>query len=455
MEKNTSGKLEKLYALPVWKAVLTNSIPAMISMTMMLIYNIADLFFVGQTGDPLQVAAVSLATPIFLFFMAFGNVFGVGGTSVCSRSFGSGNIDVVKKTSAFCILSSAGIGIIVSVLVFFNGDIVVQMLGASSEVSEMVYSYIQIISFSGAFIMISGCMSHLLRSEGRAKEAMMGMMLGNIVNIILDPIFILTLEMGVIGAAIATMIGNMSAGTYYIIYLLKGNSLLNAKIKNYSLEKDMVKKVLSIGIPASMATMLMSVSQIVLNSQMTQYGDMAVAGIGIATKVSMMTSMLFIGLGQGVQPLLGYCIGAKNELRYKSIIKFSLIFAFGLSAFLTIFCYIGLEEIVGAFLTHPQAFDYAYSFSEIRLTTSFLFGMYFVLLNALQAAGAVKSSLTVNVSRQGLIFIPAVFILGGIFGELGLILAQPVADILSFILVVTLYLNASKNMFSKKSMSDS
>ncbi len=455
MKTNVNEKLEKLYSLPVWKAVLTNSIPSMIAMIMMLVYNIADLFFVGQTGDPLQVAAVSLATPVFLFFMAFGNVFGIGGTSVCSRSFGSGNMGVVKKTSAFCILSSAAIGIIVSILVFFNGDIVVQMLGASSEVSEMVHSYIQIISISGPLIMVSGCLSHLIRSEGRAKEAMMGMMLGNIVNIILDPIFILVLEMGVVGAAIATMIGNMAAGAYYIIYLIKGNSMLNAKINNYSFEKDMVKNVLAIGIPASMASMLMSISQIVLNSQMTQYGDMAVAGIGIATKVSMMTSMIFIGLGQGVQPLMGYCIGAKNEQRYKAIIKFSLIFAFGLSAFLTLSCYVGLEGIVGAFLTHPQAFDYAYSFAEIRLTTSVLFGMYFVLLNALQAAGAVKASLTVNLSRQGLIFIPAVFILGDIFGVMGLILAQPVADILSFILVVILYLKASKNMFSQKVMGDS
>ncbi len=297
--------------------------------------------------------------------------------------------------------------------------------------------------------MISSCMSNLLRAEGKAKEAMIGMMLGNIVNIILDPIFILGLNLGVEGAAIATLIGNLSGGLFFVFYLLKGKSSLSGNIKNVSLDSEMIKNVLAIGVPASLSTMLMSISQITLNSQMTFYGDLAVAGIGVATKVSMMTSMLFIGLGQGVQPLLGYCIGAKNETRYKQMMRFSLIFAFCFSSFLTIICYLNLGSIVGGFLSEPEAFDYAYSFSMIRLPTAVLFGMFFVLINALQAMGAAKSSLIVNISRQGLIFIPAVFILGSIWGEFGLVLAQPVADVLSFALVLVLYLISSKAIFNK------
>ncbi len=445
-----SKNLEKLHSLPAWKSVISNSIPAMIAMIMMLIYNIADLFFVGQTGDTLQVAAVSLATPVFLFFMSFGNVFGIGGTTVCSKAFGRGDSESVKKTSSFCIWSSIVIGVAVSVFVFFNIDSLANLLGASNEIADMVKNYIQIITVSGPFIMLSACLSNLLRAEGRSKEAMFGMMLGNIINIILDPIFILGLELGVTGAAIATLIGNTVGGLYFIFLIFKGDSSLSSKLKDFSVEKSMVFAVLAIGIPASFATFLMSISQIILNAQMSAYGDLAVAGIGVATKVSMMTSMIFIGLGQGVQPLLGFCIGAGNQLRHKSIIRFSLGFAFCLSTLLTIICYLNINTIVGSFLSDPLAFDYALNFSLIRMPTAILFGMFFVLINALQAAGATKSSLVVNISRQGLIFIPAVFILGGLFGEFGLVLAQPVADIMSFILVSILYIIISKNLFPAK-----
>lgn len=445
-----NNDLKKLNTMPIWKSVLSSSIPAMIAMIMMLIYNMADLFFVGKTGDTLQVSAVSLATPMFLFFMSIGTVFGVGGTSVISRYFGSGNTEKAKVVSSFCLWSTIVIGTVVSVLIFFNANSVMSILGASGEVSELVSNYLRIICVSGPFIMISSCLSNLIRAEGKSKNAMIGMMLGNIINIILDPIFILTLNLGVTGAAIATVIGNVSGGVYFLYQIFKGETLLSGNIKHFTFDKDIVKNVLLIGIPASLSSVLMSVSQVILNSQMANYGYLAVAGVGVASKVSMMTGILFIGLGQGIQPLLGYAIGAFDEKRYKGILKFSSILAFTLSAIVTSLCYFNLDSIVGSFLEDSQAFAYAYSFSKTWLTTSVLFGVFNVLLNALQAAGAVKAALLVNISRQGLIFIPAVFILGSMYGENGLILAQPVADICSFILVVVLYIIVSKDMFKEK-----
>lgn len=442
-----NNDLKKLNDMPIWKSVLSNSVPAMLAMIMMLIYNMADLFFVGQTGDTLQVSAVSLASPIFLFFMAIGTIFGVGGTSVISRLFGSGEHKKAKSVSAFCLWATIGIGTIISLLVFFNTQNIMKLLGASTEVSTLVSRYLRIICISGPFIMISSCLSNLVRAEGKAKNAMMGMMLGNIINIILDPIFILTLDLGVTGAAIATVIGNISGSVYFLYQIMKKESLLSGNIKHVTLDSAIIKPVLLIGIPASLSSILMSVSQVVLNNQMAHYGDLAVAGVGVASKVSMMTGVLFIGLGQGIQPLLGYTIGAADEKRYKGILRFSCILAFTLSATVTLLCYFNLEGIVGSFLEDPEAFVYAYSFSKTWLTTSVLFGVFYVLLNALQAAGAVKASLLVNVSRQGLIFIPAVLILGAIYGEIGLIIAQPVADICSFIMVVVLYRMTSKNIF--------
>ncbi len=444
-----SSKLEALHSQPPWKSVLSNSIPSMISMIMVLIYNIADLYFVGQTDDTLKVSAVSLATPVYLFFMAFGNVFGIGGTSVCSIAFGAGDTDKVKKVSCFCLWTSVGLGFILSLGVFLFIDPIVTLLGAGEDVFTMVKDYVVIITFSGPLVLISFCMSNLVRAEGRPREAMFGLLLGNLINIILDPILILTLNMGVQGAGIATLIGNVSSGIYYIFYLLKGKSFFNANIKTFTLDFQIIKSVLIIGIPSSLSTFFMSVSQITLNYQMSQYGDLAVAAIGVAVKISMFTSMIFIGLGQGIGPLFGYCIGARNKTRYKGIMKFSLIFAFCLSSLITFICYLTLDLLVGAFLSEAEAFELAYNFSELRLTTAVLFGMFYVLINALQAAGLAKSALTVNISRQGLIFIPALFILGERFGIMGLVLAQPVADVLSFILVTTLYLISSRSLFKE------
>lgn len=176
-----------------------------------------------------------------------------------------------------------------------------------------------------------------------------------------------------------------------------------------------------------------------LYSQMAKYGDMAVTGVGVAMKVTMITGMICIGFGQGIQPLLGYCVGAKNWKRYKEALRFSVIFGLGLSTVMTILCYVFDHQIVGLFLSELEAFQYGVEFSRILLTTSFSFGMFYVLSNALQAMGAATSALIINMSRQGLIYIPALFILKAIVGMKGLLWAQPVADVLSVILVVVLY----------------
>ena len=186
-----------------------------------------------------------------------------------------------------------------------------------------------------------------------------------------------------------------------------------------------------------------------MNSQMARYGDMAVAGVGVAMKITMMTGMVCIGLGQGVQPLLVHCVGARNRDRYREVLRFSLIFALVLSIVLTLLCYVFTSQIFSVFLIDASAYEFGFSFSRILLSTSVLFGVFYVLTNALQAAGAAKYSLIVNVSRQGLIYIPALFILGALFKAHGLIWTQPVADVLSLLLTVWLYSRASRTLFSR------
>lgn len=444
MEENKA--LDIFETSSVSKAVFQNALPAMAAMLMVLIYNLADTFFIGQTHDALQVAAVSLATPVFLLFMAVGTIFGIGGTSVISRAMGEGRKDYAKKVSAFCMWSCVAVGIVMSALFLIFMEQILGFVGASSDTWDYAKSYLTIVSLSGPFVLIANCYSNVIRAEGQSGKAMMGQLLGNLLNVVLDPIMILGFGWNITGAAIATVIGNVVGAGYYIVYFLRGKSMLSISPKDFTVKEKVASGVLTIGIPAALGSLLMSVSSIIMNSQMTKYGDMALAGVGIAMKVTMMTGMVCIGLGQGIQPLLGYCVGAKKWDRYKGVFRFSMIFAFVLSAVLTVICYLFLPQIISAFLTDAAAFDYAVAFAKILLCTSVLFGVFYVLINALQACGAAAESLIVNISRQGLIYIPAMLILGALFHETGLIWAQPVADVLSLVLAAVLYFRKSQEM---------
>lgn len=436
MEKNNA--LESFGNGKISTSVFRNTLPAMAAMIMVLIYNLADTLFIGQTHDAIQVAAVSLATPVFLIFMAVGTVFGMGGTSVISRALGEEKKEYAKKVCAFCMWGCVIVGIVMSVIFWVFMDSILKLIGATPDTLALVKTYLNIVCICGPFVLISNCFSNILRAEGQSGKAMMGQLIGNLVNVVLDPIMILGFGWNIAGAAIATVIGNLIGALYYIIYFLCGNSMLSINIKDATMKEKVCSGVLAIGIPASLGTILMSVSQIIVNGQMAAYGDMALAGIGVAMKVTMITGLVCIGLGQGIQPLLGYCVGANLWERFKKIMQFSLVFALLLSTALTILCYVFTDQIVLAFLTDENAFAYAVKFARILLSTSFLFGVFYVLINTLQAMGAATASLIISISRQGLIYIPSLFILQAVVGINGLVWAQPVADILSIILSVAL-----------------
>lgn len=299
-------------------------------------------------------------------------------------------------------------------------------------------------------MLISNCYSNVVRTERESAKAMMGTLIGNLLNVVLDPILILGFEWNIAGAAIATVIGNVIGAGYYIAYFVRGKSSLSISLKDFTVKNKVASAVLAIGVPAALGSVLMSVSQIIINSQMAEYSDMAIAAMGVAMKVVTITGMVCMGLGQGVQPILGYCVGAKLWDRFKKVLRFSLVFAFLLSAVLTGICYLFTNQIVSAFLTDTTAFGYAVQFSRILLTTSFLFGVFYVLTNALQAMGAATAALVINVSRQGIIFIPALFILKAVMGMTGLIWAQPVADVVSLVIAYVLYVNVSKKLEVQK-----
>lgn len=430
---------------PVPKAVISNVIPSIISMIMVLVYNLADTFFIGQTKDAYMVAAVSVATPAFLLFMAVGMLFGIGGTSLISRTLGEGKMDRAKNASSFCFWTGLCIGLIAMVVIFIFASPVSMAIGASQETVGYASQYLRIVSTAIPFLIISNSFSNIIRAEGNAQVAMMGMIVGNLINIILDPVMILGFGWDVAGAAIATVLGNVFAAGFYIWHLLSKKATLSIHPKYYLAGNGIAAGVFAIGIPASLNSILMSLSNIIVNNIMSDYGDMAVAGLGVAMKVNMIVVMLLIGLGTGIQPILGYCFGAGSKDRYLAVMKFSMILAFAISAVMTVVCYCGADPLVHAFLEDADAFTYGMSFARIYIYSGPVIGIMFVFINAIQSTGAALPALILSISRQGLIYLPVLFLLRRVFDSATMLAAaQPITDYLTTALSVVLLFTYKK-----------
>lgn len=269
------------------KAVALMAIPTIVTMLVVVIYNMADTFFIGQTGDAMQVAAVSLATPVFMVFMALGNLFGIGGSSAISRALGEKNEQRARHISAFCCYGSLGVGILMTLIFILFMDGILKMIGASPATIDYARQYLTFVAIGAPFVMFGTAYGNIVRGEGAAKESMIGNLIGTITNIILDPIMILWLGWGVSGAAVATVLGNVAACIFYLYYLLhKKETVLSIKPSDFQWKNRIASGVFSIGIPASLNNILMSCANILLNKVLISYGDTPVAAMGIAMKAN-------------------------------------------------------------------------------------------------------------------------------------------------------------------------
>lgn len=439
MQGNTKN-IEIFRDAPVSKAVISNVIPSIISMIMVLVYNLADTVFIGQTKNDYMVAAVSIATPVFLLFMAVGMLFGIGGTSLISRMLGEERHEEAKKVSSFCYWTGLIVGIVSMVIIFVFAEPICRAVGASNDTIKYAKQYLQIVSIGIPFLIVSNAFSNIIRAEGNAKIAMQGMVVGNLVNIVLDPIMILYFGWNVAGAAVATVLGNLYSAVYYTKHMVSKKCILSIKPSDYQAKNGVLAGVFAIGIPASLNSILMSASNIVINNVMMSFGDMAVAGLGAAMKVNMIVVMLLIGLGTGVQPLLGYCFGAGNKKRYMAVLRFSLMLALGLSLIMTLICYIFALDLVKVILDDPAALDFGRSFSRIYILSGPIMGVLFVMINAIQSTGAALPSLILSISRQGLLYMPILYTFTKIFDEARMMaLAQPVTDYLAAFVAIILF----------------
>lgn len=419
---------------PVPKAVAVMAIPTIITMLVVVIYNMADTFFIGQTNDAMQVAAVSLANPVFMVFMAFGNLFGIGGSSAISRALGEKKEERAKQISAFCAFASIGFGIFMMIAFLIGMDGILHLIGASENTIGYAKDYLTFVSFGAPFIMFGTAFGNILRGEGAARESMVGNLIGTITNIVLDPIMILGLGWGVTGAAVATVIGNLATCAFYLLYFLRKKSMLSIHPKHFKAGNGIAAGVMAIGIPASLNNILMSCANIILNNVLGRYGDNPVAAMGVAMKANMLVVLLQIGLCVGIQPLIGYNYGAGNTKRLKKVFWFTGGCAVVMGTVLTVLMVIAREGIIQAFIKDAAVVDAGIEMMIALQLSGPVIGILFLCINTLQGMGKAIPSLILTVCRQGLVFVPLVFILNAFFELEGVIYAQAAADYFSIVL---------------------
>lgn len=361
---------ELMGQMKISKAVAKMAVPSVISSLVTVVYNMADTFFVGQTGDPLQVAAVSLTNPIFILMMAFANMFGMGGSAVLSMALGAKNEKRARQTSSFVTYASLIVGILFAVILI----------------------------------------------------------------VFMDPIFISVLNQGTAGAAIATTIGNILASGYYLWYFLKKSKVLSLKWSDFTVRESILTKVCGSGLPTAIFSALMSVSTIVLNQLLVVYGNDPVAAIGIVFKANMFITFLQMGIANGVQPLLGYNYGAGNMKRFRGVEFYTkkCCLVAGIAA--TALYFLFREQIIRLFISDNEVVSYGVDMLVAYMLSGPVIGFLFVNMNCMQSVGRALPATILSVLRQGILLIPLLYLLRALFGLNGVILGQSVTDYIAVIL---------------------
>lgn len=428
------------------KAYMKLALPVVLSMVVSLVYNMVDTYFIALTGVQELVAGVSLVVPIFTMMVAFGDIFGLGGSSIISRLFGEKREKDAKKASAFCIWAAVIFGICVTIILLtFRGQIL-GILGADEITKQYASDYYTWIVIGAVFIIFGLVPSNILRTEGLAKEAMVGSVLGSIVNIILDPVFIFVLKQGAAGAAIATVLGNVIADIYYVYAILKKAKRLSVSFSKAKILGGMIRDILAIGIPASITNLMQSFMVMMTNHFLLSYGNDKIAAMGIALKVNMITALILVGFAFGGQPLIGYNYGAGNRKRLKEILKFAYIFEMGLGLTFTIIMCVFAPTIIGVFMDDPEIIRNGAAMLRYQQLGMTFMAVTLVSTCVCQSVGNALGAFTLSISRQGVIYVIALVILSKAFGYTGVLAAQACADVVTAAVATKIILAQLKNM---------
>lgn len=437
--KETELEKDWMGTMKVSKAVAKMAIPSVISSLVTVVYNMADTFFVGQTGDALQVAAVSLTNPIFILFMAFANMFGMGGSAAASMALGQKNEKRVRQVSALVTYASLIVGVLFAViLLVFTGPIL-SLFGADAQTYEYARGYTVYVAVGAPFIIWSAAASFVVRAEGASREAMIGSMIGTIANIVLDPIFISGFGMGAAGAAIATTIGNLMASAYYLWYFLRRSKVMSLRPKDLTCREGILKGVCSTGLPTAIFSALMSVSTIVLNQILVAYGNDPVAAIGIVFKANMFITFLQMGLANGIQPLLGYSYGAGSMKRFQEVERFTKKCCVIVGVAATVLFFVAREPIIRLFISDNDVVRYGVEMLVAYMVSGPFIGILFVNMNCMQSVEHALPATILSVMRQGVLLIPLLYLLEAVAGLDGVIYGQAITDYIAVILSAVIW----------------
>lgn len=439
-------KTELFEKVPVHKAVINMAGPTILSMIVIIFYNMADTFFVGQTGNSLYVSAVSLASPVFLIFTAFTSMFGAGGSSIISRALGMGDFKRARKVSAFVCYVSIIFGVLMSAAVLIGMEPLLKFVGTNADTHDFVKEYLTWIGLGATFSIFSGAFSNIIRSEGASRDATIGNIAGSITNIILDPIMILWLDLGVQGAAIATVIGNMVASFIYASYFFRKPTRLSIKPRDFRPNRRLTWEVVSIGFPSAVTSLLSTLANVLMNRTLVAYSNNAVAGMGVAMKVNTVAVYVLLGLGTGIQPLIGYNYGSGDRKRLMEIFKFSSIASVVMGSVITAVMVILRKPIIGAFIPDPEVVDYGTHMLVALQLAGPILGLVFIGANTIQAMGKALAAFILNLLRQGIFLIPTIFILNHFFGLSGVVYSNPLADYLAVIVSYIVCIKYIKQM---------
>ncbi len=434
---NKEKRAEMLGKEKISKALVTLSIPAIMGMMVSAIYNIVDTLFVSSLGTE-ALGAVTVVFPFFMLISAFGMTFGTGAASYISRLLGQKNVQRASQTVIVAFLSSIFFAGLFTVFGLNYLDRLLSLFGASPTILPYAKEYGLFIISGSVFTMGNMTLNNMLRAEGSAKMSMIGIMLGAVLNIILDPIFIFALDMGVKGAALATVISQMiSFGTLLGYYLLK-KSFVEFRLRNFVFSGEIYGEILKIGLPTLLRQGLASVSMGMMNSAAVAYGDSAVAAIGVTSRIFMIAFYVIFGFSQGFQPLAGFNYGAKQYQRVQETIAVSVRWTTIYSVVMAVIYAVGATPIISVFSSDPNVLTIGTKLLRYYSLIFPTFGFTVIYNSAFMAFGKAKEALVLSTARQGIFLIPAILILPALFGLEGVLLCQPIANVLSFALTALL-----------------
>ncbi len=411
--------------------------PVVLSSIVTIVYNLADTYFIAQTGNAYLVAGVSLCAPLFTILMAFGNIFGQGGSSLISRLLGKGEMDSVSRVSSFCFYIALAVGAVIGGGILLFRDPFLRLLGSSPDTLPHAREYGTVLLLGAPFIVVNFIHMNLLRCEGMSGLSMLGTLIGAAVNVVLDPLLIP--GMGAAGAALATVVGYVLSDAFLLAIVLRRSRCLSV-VPRISIGGAFLKDIISIGITAAITNIVSGICIILLNQQLLRFGDEKIAAMGIVLKVTMIVQMILVGFSFGGIPLFGFLSGAGEKQKALKLLRFCLLFLTSLSLALTLLVFPGAKLLLG--LITPDAQLVADGVPMLRWQTagSVFAGAVMLMTCLCQASGKAVPALVLSLSRQGIIFVIVLLALSAAAGFTGILASQCVSDFLSALAASAIYI---------------